>query len=207
MPPEAPRDAIASPGANHPDARAVGVRDDNVRTLTARFARGDQEAFAMFYEATFNNALADARQLTGRDEAFCLDAVQDAYLRAARKLPVMDSWPACRAWLRTAIASSAVDRIRADAARARREASHARTSAAPADSHDLSELLARFERELDDRQWHALRLHIGHGLPLSAVGRAMSLSRHAVHGLVRRGLANLSTGPRADAPASKGDPS
>lgn len=192
------------PGAL-PDARAIGVRDDNVRTLTARFARGDQDAFAMFYEATFDNALADARRLTGKDEAFCLDAVQDAYLRAARALPTMDSWPACRAWLRTAIASSAIDRIRADAARARREASHAPSTAAPADHDDLSELLARFERELDDRQWHALRLHIGLGLPLSAVGRAMSLSRHAVHGLVRRGLATLSGSVSGGVAPQKGE--
>ncbi|MEQ8843906.1 MAG: sigma-70 family RNA polymerase sigma factor [Phycisphaerales bacterium] len=188
-----------------PDARAVGVREDNVRTITRRFARGDQDAFAMFYQATFDNALADARRLTGRDEAFCLDAVQDAYLRAARKLPAMDSWPACRAWLRTAIASSAVDRIRADAARARREAAHARPDAAPTGNHELQALLERFEQHLDDRQWHALRLHIGQGLPLSAVGRAMSLSRHAVHGLIRRGLATLSSSLPADASPTKGD--
>lgn len=171
-----------------PDARAV----------TTRFARGDQEAFAMFYEATFENALADARRLTGRDEHFCLDAVQDAYLRAARRLPAMDSWPACRAWLKTAIASSAIDRIRADAARARREA-EPRDHGSPAQADDQFEhLLARFQTQLDDRQWQALRLHVGHGLSLAAVGRAMDLSRHAVHGLVRRGLATLSSDVKGD---------
>lgn len=146
----------------------------------------------MFYEATFDDALADARRLTGRDEAFCLDAVQDAYLRAARKLPAMDSWAACRVWLRTAIASSAIDRIRADAARAKREA--VPRLAADEREHDerLHAMVERLQTQLDDRQWHAVRLHVGGGLPLSAVGRAMSLSRHAVHGLVRRGLAQLS---------------
>jgi len=149
----------------------------------------------MFYEATFDDAVADAHRLTGKDEAFCLDAVQDAYLRAARKLPPMDSWAACRAWLRTAIASSAVDRIRADTAREKREAMP-RLSGTNQREHDehLQPLLDRLQTQLDDRQWHAVRLHIGGGLPLSAVGRAMSLSRHAVHGLVRRGIANLSGG-------------
>lgn len=180
------------PGASLPDARAI----------TARFAGGDREAFAVFYETTFDDALADARRLTGRDEAFCLDAVQDAYLRAARRLPAMDSWPACRAWLRSAIASSAVDRIRADAARARRESTVRPATSTPTDpDHDLGALLARCEGHMDDRQWHALRLHIGQGLTLAAVGRAMSLSRHAVHGLVRRGLATLS----ASALPPKGD--
>jgi RNA polymerase sigma factor (sigma-70 family) len=163
-----------------------------------RFARGDQDAFAVFYEATFDNALADARRLTGRDEAFCLDAVQDAYLRAARKLPAMDSWPACRAWLKTAIASCAIDRIRSDAARTRRESQPRSRSVTAASNEQLEHMLGRFETQLDDRQWQAVRLHVGHGLPLSAVGRAMDLSRHAVHGLVRRGIATLSAQAKGD---------
>lgn len=189
MPPTAAADQPDGPGATLPDARAV----------TTRFARGDREAFAVFYGATFDDALADARRLTGRDEAFCLDAVQDAYLRAARSLPAMDSWPACRAWLKRATASSAIDRIRADAARSRREASaHPQDRRESDHLEQLHALLARFEGQIDERQWHALRLHVGQGLPLSAVGRAMSLSRHAVHGLVRRGLATLSAGVKGD---------
>lgn len=186
---------IAQPHQPHgtdalPDARAI----------TTRFARGDREAFAVFYKATFDDALADARRLTGRDEAFCLDAVQDAYLRAARSLPKMDSWPACRAWLKRAIASSAIDRIRADTARARREATSRPQSPPVSDHHQqLHALLTRLEGQLDERQWHALRLHVGQGLPMSAVGRAMNISRHAVHGLVRRGLATLSTSTKGDA--------
>lgn len=185
VPPGATRETVGSPGARLPDARAI----------TARLARGDQEAFAVFYEATFDDAVHDARRLTGKDESFCLDAVQDAYLRAARKLPAIDSWGACRAWLRTAIASSAVDRIRSDTARAKREAipRDTTTNLIERDEH-LQPLLDRLQTQLDDRQWQAVRLHIGGGLPLSAVGRAMSLSRHTVHGLVRRGIATVSSG-------------
>lgn len=192
VPVGAPREKVTGPGARLPDARAI----------TARLARGDQEAFAVFYEATFDDAVSDAHRLTGKDESFCLDSVQDAYLRAAKKLPAIDSWAACRAWLRTAIASSAVDRIRSDTARAKREAMPrgAQTATAEANEH-LQPLLDRLRTQLDDRQWHAVRLHIGGGLPLSAVGRAMSLSRHAVHGLVRRGVANLSDGT----PGGEGD--
>lgn len=190
VPPGAPREMVTGPGARLPDARAI-----TARAITSRMARGDQEAFAVFYEATFDDAVADAHRLTGKDENFCLDAVQDAYLRAARKLPTIDSWGACRAWLRTAIASSAIDRIRADSARAKREAMPRDTTTnATEHGEHLQPLLDRLQTQLDDRQWHAVRLHIGGGLPLSAVGRAMSLSRHAVHGLVRRGVANLSSG-------------
>lgn len=188
MPDHDRTDQSGGPGASLPDARAI----------TVRFARGDQDAFAVFYEATFDHALTDARRLTGRDEAFCLDAVQDAYLRAAKKLPAMDSWPACRAWLKTAIASCAVDRIRADVARTRRESQPRERTALAAPNEQLEHVLDRFESQLDDRQWQAVRLHVGHGLPLSAVGRAMDLSRHAVHGLVRRGIATLSAQAKGD---------
>lgn len=196
VPPGATRETVTGPGAQLPDARAI----------TARMAKGDQEAFAVFYEATFDDAVNDAHRLTGKDEAFCLDAVQDAYLRAAKRLPTMDSWAACRAWLRTAIASSAVDRIRADAARTKREAvpRHSTADRQVLDEH-LQPLLDRLQTQLDDRQWHAVRLHIGGGLPLSAVGRAMSLSRHAVHGLVRRGVANLSSGTSGGVAPGKGE--
>lgn len=196
VPVGAPREKVTGPGARLPDARAI----------TVRLAKGDQEAFAVFYEATFDNAVADAHRLTGKDESFCLDAVQDAYLRAARRLPTIDSWGACRAWLRTAIAGSAIDRIRADTARAKREAMprDTTTNTTEPDEH-LHAMLERFQTQLDDRQWHAVRLHIGGGLPLSAVGRAMSLSRHAVHGLVRRGIANLSSGTSGGAASGKGE--
>ncbi len=188
MPKIARTDQSGGPGAPLPDARAI----------TVRFARGDQDAFAVFYEATFDDALADARRLTGRDESFCLDAVQDAYVRAAKRLPAMDSWPACRAWLRTAIASSAIDRIRSESARARREAQPRERSVQPERDDQIDSLLARLETQLDDRQWQAVRLHVGHGMSLSAVGRAMDLSRHAVHGLVRRGLATLTASAKGD---------
>ncbi|MEO1279683.1 MAG: sigma-70 family RNA polymerase sigma factor, partial [Planctomycetota bacterium] len=182
------------------EARPEGPGElPDARAITVRFARGDREAFAVFYDATFDDALADASRLTGRDEHFCLDTVQDAYLRAAKKLPAMDSWAACRSWLRTAIASSAVDRIRSESARTRRESAHGRQGVRDVESNpELAELLERLQSTLDDRQWHAVRLHIGHGLPLSAVGRAMSLSRDAAHGLVRRGLATLSAGARTE---------
>ncbi|OAB63587.1 hypothetical protein AY599_11485 [Leptolyngbya valderiana BDU 20041] len=191
MPPAAPLHQLDGPG-ELPDARAI----------TTRFARGDQDAFAVFYEATFDDALADARRLTGKDESFCLDAVQDAYVRAAKRLPTMDSWGACRSWLKTAIASSAVDRIRAEAARERREARYRSPGAHTQAESDFADLMARSIAQLDDRQWRALRLHMGAGLSLSAVGRAMDLSRHAANGLVRRGLATLTASMRAE---PKGD--
>ena len=170
----------------------------DARAITMRFARGDRDAFAVFYERTFDDALADARRLTGKDEHFCLDAVQDAYLRAAKKLPAMDSWGACRTWLRTAIASSAVDRLRADAARSRRERRRATaglTTTEPRLSAEDNENVTTFVRlmaKLDERQQDAIYQHIARGRSLRVVGQAMNLSRDAVHGLVRRGLATLS---------------
>ena len=52
--------------------------------LTALIARGDERAFATFYELWFDRALALARSISRRDESFCLDVVQDCMLRVVR---------------------------------------------------------------------------------------------------------------------------
>ena len=67
----------------------TGQRGDATRELTAAIARGDSAAFARFYEARFDRAFATARDLTGRDEAFCLDVVQDAMIRVTHRIPTL----------------------------------------------------------------------------------------------------------------------
>ena len=54
--------------------------------LTAAIARGDPTAFGRFYELWFDPALALARSISGRDESFCLDVVQDCMLRVVRSM-------------------------------------------------------------------------------------------------------------------------
>ncbi|MEO1007799.1 MAG: sigma-70 family RNA polymerase sigma factor [Planctomycetota bacterium] len=179
--------------------------DEHARAITARIARGDPEAFAELYEYVFDRALLDARGLTGRDEAFCLDVVQDAMLRAARRMPRLDTWAAVGAWMRRAIASSAIDLLRAEASRRKRERStgHEREDGPRPTEAPEAEMIDAMQ-ELSDREWQAVRMHVGHGLSLAAVGRAMRISRNAAHGLVRRGVRRLGAGADTDSNPSEG---
>ncbi|MHC5002469.1 MAG: RNA polymerase sigma factor [Planctomycetota bacterium] len=93
----------------------------DVRRLTRAIAAGDAETFARFYEERFDRLYRHARAVTGRDEAFCLDVVQDAMMKVIRSMRPMDSEPELAAWLRRVVRSVAVDRIRADDRRRRRE--------------------------------------------------------------------------------------
>ncbi|MGK0202373.1 MAG: DNA-directed RNA polymerase specialized sigma24 family protein, partial [Planctomycetota bacterium] len=52
-------------------------------SLTGRIAAGDESAFAEFYEAWFVSTLALSRAISRRDEAWCLDVVQDVMLTVA----------------------------------------------------------------------------------------------------------------------------
>ncbi|QKK08214.1 MAG: hypothetical protein HND58_08515 [Planctomycetota bacterium] len=87
--------------------------------------RGDTAAFGTIYERWFDRALSAAHRLTGRDESFCLDVVQDAMLRAARRLPALPHEAALGAWLCRAVHRAALDRLRAEKRRAARERSSA----------------------------------------------------------------------------------
>ena len=71
---------------------------DNV-ALVRSIAAGDEAAFAAFYAAWFSPTLALARGACRRDEAFCLDVVQDVMLAAAKKMPALPTEASIGAWL------------------------------------------------------------------------------------------------------------
>ncbi len=77
----------------------------SARELTDGIVSGDDEAFTCFYETWFDRMYAEARRLTGRDESFCLDVVQDAMLRVIRKLKPLDTEPALARWVRRTVRS------------------------------------------------------------------------------------------------------
>ena len=75
-----------------------------VRELTAAIASGDTEALASLYREHFDSLYGQARRITGRDESFCLDVVQDAFMRVIRSIPIMDtSWHRPRSFSATDI--------------------------------------------------------------------------------------------------------
>lgn len=173
------------------------VRPDTAR-LTAGIARGDRAAFAAFYDAWFDRALGLAKRTLRADEEQSLDVVQDVMLRVARSMPRLSDERAVASWMARTVHSVAIDRLRADARRARHE-----RNAAPADVTTGTEPQAQLELEerarwlrarldeLPEVDRNAVRLRFEGDRTLEAVGEILGISGHAAHGRIRRSLARL----------------
>lgn len=168
--------------------------------LTAAIARGDEQAFAEFYERWFDRVYARARSVTRRDEAFCLDVVQDCMMRVVRGMRPLKTEAAVAAWMARTLFSTAVDRLRQDQRRTRREREVVERDAASRDgtphADDLEQeeqaawLRARIaELPAGDRQLILERFE--GGKTLEAIGAAHGMSVHAAHGRIWRILGRL----------------
>lgn len=169
--------------------------EEPVRKLTAAIASGDTEAFARFYRERFGPMYAEARRVSGRDESFCLDVVQDAMLRVIKSLVPMNSEAGLRAWLRAAVQCCAYDRLRADSRRVRREQRAARNPESSATSEDdIDERLTWLQQEialLDHQQSRLLVMRFRLGWTLQRIGKAVGLKPGAVDGRLTRAVAAL----------------
>jgi RNA polymerase sigma factor (sigma-70 family) len=193
-----------------PDTPSVGVapalsgrplvhaEPDDTPALTRAASRGDAEAFARIYQRWFARAVGAARELTGRDEAFCLDVAQDAMVRAARRVPPLPDEAALGAWLCRTVHRTALDRLRAERRRRAREARHpAGAGGGPEGTHDraaLDERIARLRCQLDELEAldrTLLGARFARGRTLAQAGLEAGLSGDAAHGRIRRALKQL----------------
>lgn len=164
----------------------------SVNELTRAIASGDPDAFAAFFRKFFEHMFRDAKRLTGRDESFCLDVVQDAMVRVIRSLKPMSTEEHLRRWLRAVVGACAFDRLRAESRRKRRE--HAATHSKPTVMGDESERLDWLRRELaqlDSPHVGLLTLRFRLGWTLQRIGTALGLSAGAVDGRISRALSDL----------------
>lgn len=165
--------------------------------LTGAVGRGDAAAFAAFYEAWFGRVYAAARALTKRDEAFCLDVVQEAMLRVARKMRAMETERDVERWMNRVVHTTALDLLRREARRTRRERAHGSAPAGNAGSEDAAELTERIAwlrariSELPREDAALLGLRVMRGRTLESAGAAVGVSGDAAHGRVRRAVARL----------------
>ena len=167
---------------------------DSVRELTAAIASGDPEAFARLYRRRFDELYAEARRVTGRDESFCLDIVQDAMIRTIRSMKPLDTEEHLRGWLRAVVQSCAYDRLRKEARRRRWEqaAAHARRAAPRNDGLDEKlEWLRRELAALEGPQARLLTMRYRLGWTLQRIGNALGLKPGAVDGRLGRLVATL----------------
>ncbi len=160
---------------------------------TTAIASGDPEAFARFYEQWFDTVYADARRLTGRDESFCLDVTQDVFMRCIRSMRSISAEPALRVWLQRVVHSTAIDRLRADARRRRREITHHELQT-DAPTEGAAERLRWLEAELVKLEKHGvdmLLMRHRFGWTLDRIGATLGLGPGAVDGRLRRTVAQL----------------
>lgn len=170
-------------------------------TLTTAIASGDTEAFAAFYREWFDTMFAQAVRACKRDEAFCLDVVQDAMMRIIRSMRPMETADDLRRWLRAVIQSCAYDKLRSESRRRAREQKRAddqiRSGGGSAPAHDRDEITEQLAwldgelRNLDDEATRLVVLRHRFGWTLQQIGDAVGLAPGAVDGRIRRLLSRL----------------
>ena len=162
--------------------------------LTPRIARGDAVAFSAFYEAWFDGAFALARTVSRRGEDFCLDVVQDVMLKVIKRMPAMTNEPAVAAWMSRTVVSAALDRLRSEQRRRRREDAVAVARPESTAVEPIAVLAAGEQRGWLVRQLaslpaadRALLLERFDGeQTLAAVGARFGLNEDQAHGRLRR---------------------
>jgi RNA polymerase sigma factor (sigma-70 family) len=166
--------------------------DAAAQRVTHGMVQGDSAALALLYEARFDWMLMLIQRSTRRDESFALDCVQDAWLRIARSPVACDSVAALDGWLRRVALSSALDRVRSDAARRVREMtarSEVRSTIASIEAL-RSELRAAMEAcASDDRGLLLMRYRAG--MTIAQIGAACGLGSAAIDSRLRRLLSSL----------------
>jgi len=155
-------------------------------------AAGDERAVERFYRLYFDWLLAQARRCTGRDEAFCLDVVQDVVLRVMRIVRPAKCEAQLRGWLKLLLQTAACDRIRSESRRRKRESAAIIGQASANDEdesrlHWIQEQIAKFDPELV----RLIDLRFQRGWTLRRISESLGLSIGTIDGRLRRALSDL----------------
>jgi len=167
--------------------------------ITLGIRRGDRAAFSCFYDTYSTLIFHTARTFTRRDEATCLDILQDTMIRVIDSIPTLHSHEEIRAWLTRATRCAAVDHLRKEHRRWKREhargtqaaASASTVSSATDTTPDLATWLHGQLSHLDADTTLWLKRHIGDDVPLSTLADGGPRTRDAIYGVVRRTLTTL----------------
>ncbi len=176
----------------------IGIDSPTVNASTTRqalagIASGNPEAFTLFYNAWFDRLLAYVMRLTRRDESFCMDVVQDCMIKLIGRARVFDDDKDLERWMHSVATNAAIDRLRQEKRRSRREVASCMQSVAPDPdaAGDRIELIDRLMLELeslDPQRSAMLRLRVAAGWTLERIGSWAGLSAGAVDGRITRAL-------------------
>ncbi|MEO1128919.1 MAG: RNA polymerase sigma factor [Planctomycetota bacterium] len=172
--------------------------DDGTAALTRAIASGDTEAFARLYDRSFDRLLHAVRRDIGRDEAFCLDVVQDTFMKVIRSIPTLQTQAQLDAWLRRTLLRTALDAMRRERRRSRRESAHL-----PPDAPPVSERIGWLEQQLQtlaDEEVGLIIERYRFGWTLQRIGAGLGISAAAAHARINRILRRLRDSSGEDGP-------
>ena len=183
------------------DRTVAQGKSDQWSELTRQIAsHGYETAFTKYYETFFDTMFATVKRTTGCDEATCLDIVQDAMVKAIRKMKPMQSRDQTAAWTVVVAKTTAYDYLRSEN---RRKQLTNTSSVVPLDREALADVevglesaarLAWAEEQLqhlpaDLKSMVDLKYRMG--WTLKQIANKFGLKTGAVDGQIRRAIERL----------------
>ena len=162
--------------------------------LTTAMAAGDPSAIERFYRHYFDALHREARRVTRRDEAFCLDVVQEATMRVIRAVRPVDSAAQFAAWLNLVVRTTALDLLRREKRRQAREAVTVPPDAGGLRDADRAEQIHWLRRQiaaLDPELVRIIELRFDDRWTLAKIAARFGLSVGTIDGRLRRALTQL----------------
>jgi len=183
-------------GNREQSASASAPSDEQARAWSTGISHGDRLALAHLFAARFDWMVDQCRVMTGKDEHFALDTVQDAMVRLARGMMPLTSAQALDRYLRAVLRSCALDRLRAEARRSKRErqsslsinhSGNKDVRPSTTDSDALQQIIATLSAQEQD----TLLNRVIRGIGLSALADMHGTTSSIMQGRVRRMLERL----------------
>lgn len=181
---------------------SVAPPESTLDGLLAAAARGDQRAFAAFYDQTASQAFGLALRML-RDRALAEEVTLEAYTQVWRQADRHDAQRSnAVAWLLLVVRSRALDTLRSKGERVRRDSSSEPLAAlvdGESDPYQASELRERAERvrsalgRLPPEQREAIEAAFFGGLTHSEVATLLGAPLGTVKSRIRLGLQALRT--------------
>jgi RNA polymerase sigma factor (sigma-70 family) len=160
--------------------------------VSTQIVNGDEDAFETYFNQFFPLMVSEARRITGRDEATCLDMVQNAMIKATKSMVQLNDEQHAIAWTRVLIRCTTLDWLRVKANRLPNsiEETAAATSVEQA-AIDIQARILWVEEQLNQcppqtRSMIALRYRLG--WTLERIATRFGLKTGAVDGRIRRAL-------------------
>lgn len=167
----------------------------NWSRVSARIVNGDEEAFETYFNQFFSLMVSEARRLSGRDEATCLDMVQNAMIKATKSMIHLKDEQHAIAWTRVLIRCSTLDWLRVKANRL----PNSIEDDTPSSKHrqtkvDIQARILWVEEQLnrcpsETRNMISLRYRLG--WTLERIAARFGLKTGAVDGRIRRALEKI----------------